>query len=410
MPDDALPPGLVDLTGTVAVPNGGAVPNSSAAPAIWLDDADFAEADIPRRPWIAPGFALRGAVTVLAGPPSAMKSSLMLAWACAAALGRDHGRFRPTAPGVVVVYNVEDDEDEQRRRLSALLRQFGATPRDIRGRVVRAGPASVGTLFHRNATSGKIAPTPAMDRLRNLIAERRPDMLIADPLAELHTAEENDNTALRAVIAEFRALAVEFGLAVVLVHHTRKGSIVPGDPDSARGASATIGAARIVLTLTSMSEDDAQAFGLSKDRKNRSRFVRLDDAKQNYAGIDNPQWFENMLYRLANGEMVPATVPWSPPDIWASIPATVANAILSEIDAGLPDGRRYSDNNAAKDRAVWPVVQRHAPSLSEDQARKIIATWRANDVLRIIPYKDPIDRKNRQGLVVNPARRPGAVQ
>jgi hypothetical protein len=190
---------------------------------------------------------------------------------------------RSTAAGGDVVYNVEDDQNERRRRLSVVLRQFGATPRDICGRVVQVRPASVGTLLHRNAISGKIAPTPAMGRLRDLIAERRPDMLIADP----HSAEENDSTALKAVIAEFRALAVEFGLAVVLVHHTRKGSIAPGDPDSARGASATIGAARIVLTLISMSEDDAQAFGLPKDRKSRSRFVRLDDAEQNYARVDN---------------------------------------------------------------------------------------------------------------------------
>src|SRR6185312_8795135 len=66
---------------------------------LWVDDAAWSEAELPRREWVVPGYALRGAVTVVVGPPSAMKSSLMLAWACALALGRDHGRFRPLGLG-----------------------------------------------------------------------------------------------------------------------------------------------------------------------------------------------------------------------------------------------------------------------------------------------------------------------
>jgi RecA-family ATPase len=124
-----------------------------------------------------------------------MKSSLMLAWACAKALGKPHGDFRPTETGIAVVYNVEDDREEQRRRLSAVLRQFDAVPADIRGKIIRTGPRGVGTLFRSDGETGKIKETSAMAGLRALIAERRPDMLIADPLVELHTAEENSNTA-----------------------------------------------------------------------------------------------------------------------------------------------------------------------------------------------------------------------
>jgi hypothetical protein len=55
----------------------------------------------------------------------------MIAWACAVALGKPHGRFEPVAPGVVITYNVEDDTHEQRRRLSAALGQFDAMPADV---------------------------------------------------------------------------------------------------------------------------------------------------------------------------------------------------------------------------------------------------------------------------------------
>lgn len=381
--------------------------DSDTAPALWIDDEAWIEADLPRRRWVAAGYALRGAVTVITGPPSAMKSSLMLGWACAAALHRPHAKFTPIEPGVVIVYNVEDDQTEQRRRLSAVLRQFDATPTDIAGKVIRTGPSGIGTLFERDER-GAISPTAAMSRLRILIETRHPDLLIADPLAELHNSEENDNTALRSVIAAFRAIAVEFDIAVILIHHTRKGELVPGDPDSARGASAIIGAARIVKTLIGMSEQDAKAFGVPEDRQSRSSYVRLDDAKQNYAGIGDAEWYEKTLYRLDNGEPVAAAVPWAAPDMWQAITPGTANVILDDVDAGMEDGkRRYTDHNAAEDRAGWPIVQRHVPSLTEQQCRAVIKSWLENGVLYRKPYDDPIDRKKRSGLFV--AKRPGAI-
>lgn len=377
---------------------------------IWVDDDEWDESKLPVRPWAVPGYALRGAVTLVVGPPSAKKSTLMLTWSCAYALGRPHGNFRPVTDGTVVVYNCEDNRDEQRRRLSAVLRQFEAGPVDIKGLIVRTGPDGLGTLFARDAERGCVVNTPSMVALRSLLAERRPGLLIADPLAELHDAGENDNTALRVIIAEFRALAIEFDLAVILVHHSRKGTVSPGDPDSARGGSSIIGAARVVLTCLTMSEEDAEAFGLPKDRKSRSYFMRLDDAKQNYAGIGDAQWYETTLYTLGNGEIVPSLASWQPPDMWAAISTMVANQILDEIDVGLESGtRRYTHVSAAEDRAAWKIVTRFVPSLNEKQARKVILTYVDNGVLFSKEYDDPKDRKPRKGLYLNEARRPGAV-
>jgi hypothetical protein len=39
-------------------------PSNSAGSVLWVDDGDWEEAHLPPRPWIAPGYALRGAVTL----------------------------------------------------------------------------------------------------------------------------------------------------------------------------------------------------------------------------------------------------------------------------------------------------------------------------------------------------------
>ena len=385
-------------------------PNGADQQAIWIDDDAWDEALLPVRPWLVPGYALRGAVTLVAGPPSAKKSTLMLTWGCAYALGKPHGNFRPPASGPVVIYNCEDNRDEQRRRLSAVLRQFDAIAADIKGKVIRTGPAGLGTLFTWDAVRGLVVNTAAMNALRALLAERRPGLMVADPLAELHGAGENDNTALRAVIAEFRALAVEFDMAVIIVHHTRKGTVSPGDPDSARGGSAIIGAARIVLTCLTMSEADAEAFGMPQDRRSRADYLRVDDAKQNYAGIGDAQWYETALYTLANGEIVPGLAPWPPPDKWAAISIALANQILDEINAGLDGGtRRYVHGGRGEDRAAWKVVVRHVPSMNEKQARDVVGTYVKNGVLLHRKYHDPQDRRDRLGLYLVETRRPGAM-
>ncbi|MHB1302445.1 MAG: AAA family ATPase [Acidiphilium sp.] len=327
-------------------------------PALWIDDDDWTEADIPRRPWVAPGYALRGAVTLVAGPPSVMKSSLMLAWATSLALGQPFGRFRPVQALNSVVYNVEDDAVEQRRRLSAVLRQFGALPCAICGHVIRTGPEKVGTLIVRTE-DGIVASTPALAKLTDLVRQTGAAMLVVDPLAELHTVEENDNTGLRSVIAEFRRLAVAENIAVIVLHHTRKGaSASAGDPESARGASSIIGAVRVALTLTGMTEDDAKAFGLPTDHKNRSAYIRLDDAKSNYSAIGEAQWFEKTVYDLDNGERVPAPVPWNPPAAKVASLDDLA-ALAAAIERGSPCGEPWSPSLSKEQRSVRSLLEQH---------------------------------------------------
>lgn len=300
--------------------------DDGVTPPIWIDAEDWIEADLPPRKWIARGYFLRGAVTAVIGPPGVSKSSLMLACAAAAALGRPLHGMTPTRPCRVMLLNAEDDRHEQRRRLSGVLRTFGKRPEDIAGNIIRVGAAGAATLLTR-CPDGELESTPAFVALEAAIALHRPDLLVLDPFSELHADEENANVQMREVVARLRQLAVKYDLALVIVHHTRKGAAVAGDMDAARGASSVVGAARIVLTVAGMTEDDAKAFGLLAG--SHKHFFRVDGAKSNYATLSDAEWFERQQHQLDNGDLVAVPVPWTPPEdlITTEVQAKVEAAI-----------------------------------------------------------------------------------
>ena len=376
----------------------------TAAP-LWVDDADWIEERIERRPWIAPGYLMRGAVTVLSGPGSAGKSSLIVGWTIALALGRRWHRFSPGTPARAFNYNTEDDRAEQQRRMSATLRQFDASPRDLAGKVIRIGPNGTGTLLRRDPVSGRLTFTAAMRALEEMIGAQSPDVLILDPLVELHDAEENDNTALRAVMAKFRNLAIQHNLAVVLVHHARKGSgSSAGDPDSLRGASSIVGAARIVLTVLTMDEEQAAKLGIGA--KDRARYFRVDGAKSNYAPLADAEWFERVEYDLDNGEKVAAAVPWQPPSAFGDLTAATLNQVLDQIAAGPTPGILYAPSKRGGSSRWCGQVLLDMTEMEEPRARQIIAQWLESGLLHKTAFDHPELRRSVPGVLVDNAKRP----
>lgn len=393
--EDPPPPAGYEAYGNVVSLTGAPV---STAPALWQSAGGWAEVDIPKRPWIVPGYIMRGSVTVLAGAGSAGKSSLVKGWMIAAAFGLTYGRFRIPVPLKVLSYNTEDDLDEERRRISATCRQFDRSPTEIPETMQIIGPDQIGTLITRDPVSGYCVPTRAMVEIEAILEEFRPDILILDPLVELHNAEENDNTGLRAVVAYFRSLAQRFQMGVVILHHTRKGATTPGDPDAVRGASAVVGAARVVFTVCPMSEEEAGKCGV--DIRQRRLYFRLDGAKQNYAPLDAAEWFKRVPHMLDNEEEVAAAEPWVPPSPWDGMTWGVIEQIMAAIEAGPSNGEFYAAAKQSK-RWVGKLIADLA-ARSEGQAGTIIKTWIEAGVLENSTYNSPsINYKETGCLRVN---------
>ena len=121
------------------------------------------------------------------------------------------------------------------------------------------------------------------------------------------------NEQIKAVAVMFREIAQKGNCAVLLIHHTNKppqgsGDSHAGNMNTARGASALVGVARVVQTLFAMSSADARLTGTSDDE--RHLYVRLDDAKANLnLATNKAQWFKRTSIVIANSDEVGVLVP-----------------------------------------------------------------------------------------------------
>src|SRR5271166_63154 len=299
-----------------------------SAQTLWIDELGADEPDLPRD-WIAKPFLLRGNVTSLFGHTSLGKSTLALAWGILLALPPTklpHGGWGGfVSPGSrrVLVYGLEEDRAEQRRRIKAILRQFGASIEDLGGRLRVVGASGVGTLLELDRDGG-LVETACMEELRGQVAAFCPDVLMADPMAELHSVEENSNSLQRLVVSTIRAMARDAEMAVLLVAHSPKGPVEPGSIASLRGAGAIGAAIRIGYTVCAMCTEDAQNFGVTFEQANW--FFRLDKAKGNYsAPARNAQWFQRETI-IVGTEDVGSCRPWEPP-----VDLTPSDEVLSDL-------------------------------------------------------------------------------
>lgn len=347
--------------------------SGTSSEALTIDINGWSEADIQQRPWIAPGYILRGSVTILGGAGAAGKSMLALAWAVAGAAGRRWSRFGPVQPCKVTLYNAEDDLEEQRRRLSAVLRQFDLTPAWVAGKIARISPVDTAYLYELDPLG--IVETPALKALEEHVKTFKPDILFVDPLVEMHSAEENNNTALRMVLARLRIFAVKYQMGIVVIAHTRKGTASPGDPQSIRGGGDIVGASRASFTVCIMSPEEAERLNIADDL--RWRFFRLDGAKANYSALSAAEWFERVDYELDNNEAVAAAVPWFPP----SAPITLDIIMRAEglVANGSPDGPPWSPKLDGNKRS-FAVALRELGVVSFDDQHRVLNQLLANGV------------------------------
>jgi hypothetical protein len=370
------------------------------------DDPGF----IPPREWLLANQFCLSFISSIVAAGGTGKSALRLVQFISLAIGRSLCGQHVFKRCRVLLISLEDDLNELQRHIKAALDHFRIDRSELKGWLFCASP-KLAKLAVRGNNKPRIAG-PLERQLRAAIARRNPHLISLDPFIKTHALEENDSGDMDFVCDLLARLAVEFNIAIDSPHHVHKGTITPGDADSGRGSSGIRDAGRLVYTLTPMSEGEAGMFGIPVE--DRRFFVRLDSAKVNITPPSSKAtWFHLVGVPIGNateqypaGDTIQVVEPWSPPNTWAGLSPVTLNAVLDDIERGMPNGQRYSSAGAAKDRAAWPVVIRYCPDRTEAQCREIIRAWVKSTLLYDDEYDDPIDRKPRQGLYVDAAKRP----
>jgi hypothetical protein len=302
--------------------------------------ADFDPRKIPPRKWLQGLTVLGSNLTLIVAAGGTGKSALVMVKALAMASGRELiPGDKPHHAMTVWYHNGEDDQDEQLRRLAAVMMHHGVSHADLGGRLIltsgRDRPIKL-------ARQGKNGPEPVPGVADDLVARARAcgaEVIVLDPLGAVHGLPENDNAAANLLLDSLRDIMGRAKVALVVLHHVGKAAatdMAAAGAGAARGASALVDGARIVLQLAVMTTGEAKDFGVSAG--DRKRYIRVDNGKQNMSRAADASWLKLVSVKMGNataaypaGDDVAAVEGWTPPAI---VSATMSELALVQAALG----------------------------------------------------------------------------
>jgi len=161
--------------------------------------------------WLVTGLWSEQAVGIVGGEPKCCKSFLALDLAVAVAAGVPClRRFAVPRAGRVLLFAAEDALHIVRRRLEGISAAAGVALANLDIQVITA-------------------PTVRLDldadrcNLAETVARLQPRLLILDPFVRLHRIDENASGEVAPLLAYLRELQRRHDVAVLIVHHAKKG-------------------------------------------------------------------------------------------------------------------------------------------------------------------------------------------
>jgi hypothetical protein len=332
-----------------------ATPENAPAPII-IKEPEFVSlafrfSELTATPWVARNFALRGAVTHIAGIGGAGKTGMTLQAGIAFVLGEDFAGFHPMRPLKVAFVSGEEPLSEIRRRIAAIVldrvghkeADFNVFMAKLEGKLFTFKGKNVQIVAKQIDVEGGsfIIRTPFHKKLIANVKANKIDLVILDPIARIHSGLDENSAEMQELHNAADDLATECDCGAALVHHIKKsskGSV--DDQHASRGHSSMTDAARITIMMANMSKDEAKDLLPVTDQPNYMRYCKLGDPKQNY-GINSPEkWF----YKKSVG--LPVVLEDGSPDArmvlerWTPGPFTILNApwlpeFLNLINTGI---------------------------------------------------------------------------
>lgn len=297
-----------------------------------------------RTEWLWPNRFPCGAFSLIAGDPSAGKSTLALDIAARVSTGAawpDGNGFAPL--GAVVLVQVEDDFGST---VVPRLRVAGADLRQIH---------TVEGWRYENSPAENVWTLAHIDALRQTVLDVGARLVIIDPIgAFMGRVDGNDSTEVRGAILPLQKLAAETGAAIIAVAHPNKGGNGQRAMHRVSGSLALVAASRA-------------AWFVIEDQDDRERRLFLK-AKMNLA-----RDVGGLAYRVVDQGGHPR-IEWES----GRVDLVADDLLMDSGDGGkladaeewlgraLKDGDRSAkdlESSAKRDRIAWRTVQRAKDSL-----------------------------------------------
>lgn len=209
----------------------GTMPGAKRSCLFGTDGADLLSEAFPDPQWQVTGLFTRPGTVMIGGLPKAVKTWLATEIAISIATGtKVCGKFYAEA-GRAVYFYAEDTKRQVRNRIRALL--AGADRRLPPGRL-------------HLQPRGEFLDVTRDEDLALIVASCRKlgsiDVLILDPLRDLHSNAENEADGMAPVMKRLRAVGEVLGCTVVLVHHMGK----PGESTGRRSGGQRMRGSNVV--------------------------------------------------------------------------------------------------------------------------------------------------------------------
>jgi hypothetical protein len=198
--------------------------------------------------WLVENVIQRGANGFFVAIPKGGKSYVAIDLAISLALGVDWMGFTIPRPARVALISREDAPELTGWRLKHIF--AGKSCPD---------PGLIETNLYVNSrrqSAELMLDNPEqMGELLAALRQFRPELVIVDVFNVVHSADENDNQAMRGVLRELSAIQAEIGCSIAVVHHYNKNELVTSMTQRMRGSSAIAGWAEWLIGISMADEE-----------------------------------------------------------------------------------------------------------------------------------------------------------
>lgn len=243
--------------------------------------------------------------------------------------GGQHWKGHPVKPAKVMVFSVEETQDELNRKFSAIVDLWPATTQELvisNLRLVSLQGVDA-RLIRREF--GENHPSEWPEQISNLACEFGIDgdgLIFLDHYQGFATGDLNTSDTATAICREGNKIVAKTGAAVVFTAHIPKSQINNNQLNQgmASGSLAFENAMRQVVVLLPMSDEEAKKYDMHDDQR---QYVKLGFTKNSYGTTDAECWLRKVH--------VPAyhTIRIQPVDLITPIPQArrSANDKLGEL-------------------------------------------------------------------------------